>query len=157
MRIAEPSKPRPRTTPPGLKRHALTFFRRHQDEDWAREKRSSLKKAVLIGPRGQVVCERCYVADRSLPRVRGLIGWKQLAGTEGMLLRPSWSMHTAFVRFPVDVVFLDDELTVLAIAHRLRPWHIAVERGAHSVLELAAGRCEQLGVSPGDSFAWGWL
>jgi uncharacterized membrane protein (UPF0127 family) len=120
-------------------------------------KRSTLKEAVLIGPRGQVVCERCYVADRSLPRVRGLIGWRRLKPTEGMLLRPSWSIHTAFVRFPIDVVFLDGQLKVLSVKHRFKPWNAAFERRAHSVLELSAGRCEQLGIAPGDVLAWGWL
>ena len=121
------------------------------------QRRSWLKEAVLIGPRGEVICERCYVADRSLPRVRGLIGWGRLKPTEGMLLRPSWSLHTAFVRFPIDVVFLDEQLAVLKVKSRLKPWHVAFDRRADAVLELPAGRCEDLGIEPGDMFAWGWV
>ena len=68
--------------------------------DGAVSRHSSLKRIVLVGSEGQIVCEQCYVADRSLARIRGLIGWRSLAANEGMLLRPSWSLHTAFLRFP---------------------------------------------------------
>jgi uncharacterized membrane protein (UPF0127 family) len=74
-----------------------------------------------------------------------------------MLLRPSWSIHTAFVRFPIDVVFLDEQMTVLKVKPRLKPWHVAFEPRATAVLELSAGRCEHLAIEPGDVFAWGWL
>ena len=116
-----------------------------------------MKEAVLVGPQGQVVCERCYVADRALSRLRGLIGWSRLAATEGMLLRPSWSIHTSFVRFSIDVVFLNEELTVVSIEHKVKPWRIAWERRADSVLELPAGRCERLGLRAGDTFGWSWV
>jgi len=122
----------------------------------ARTGRSKLKGVCLIGPAGQIICEHCYVADRSFPRMRGLIGWP-LEMNEGMLLRPSAAIHTAFVRFPIDAVFLDRNLTVLSIAANLKPWRIAWKLRAKSVLELSAGRCEQLGLFPGDTFAWGRL
>ena len=114
-----------------------------------------LREVVLVGPQGQIVCERCFIADRTLPRIRGLIGWSRLATSEGMLLRPSWSIHTAFVSFSIDAVFLDEELTVLAIRPRMKPWRAAWRRRAHAVLELAAGECQRLGVRPGDRLAWG--
>jgi uncharacterized membrane protein (UPF0127 family) len=76
---------------------------------------------------------------------------------EGMLLRPSSAIHTTFVRFAIDAVFLDDEMTVLSIAPNLKPWRAAWKRRASAVLELPSGRCEQLGLRPGDVFAWGRL
>jgi uncharacterized membrane protein (UPF0127 family) len=115
----------------------------------------ALHEVVLVGPKGQIVCERCYLADRVMPRVRGLIGWHRLDASEGMLLRPTWSIHTAFVRFPIDAVFLDKELTVLAVESSMKPWRVAWTRRAHAVLELAAGQCEHLSVHPGDRLAWG--
>jgi uncharacterized membrane protein (UPF0127 family) len=117
--------------------------------------RPGLREVVLVGPKGQIVCERCYLADRVLPRVRGLIGRQRLDVGEGMLLRPTWSIHTAFVRFPIDAVFLDKELTVLAVESGMKPWRVAWKRRAHAVLELAAGQCERLSVRPGDRLAWG--
>ena len=56
---------------------------------------------------GRIVCERVVVADRAHRRMRGLLGRKYLRQGEGMVLRPGWSIHTAFMRFPIDAVFLD--------------------------------------------------
>ena len=142
----------PRRTESRLRR----LLRQRRRDARVEVKRSGLKQAVLVGPQGSVVCERCYVADRSAPRIRGLIGWR-LDESEGMLLRPSWSIHTAFVGFPIDVVFLDEQLTIMSIAPRLKPWRVAWKLRAHAVLELPAGRCEQLGLARGDRFGWGWV
>jgi uncharacterized protein len=112
---------------------------------------------VLVGPEGQVVCELCEIADGFFNRGRGLLGREQLPHGQGMLIRPTWSVHTAFMRFAIDVVFLDAELTVLKIVRQLRPWRAAARRRAHSVLELPAGECERLRIDVGDRLAWGSL
>jgi uncharacterized membrane protein (UPF0127 family) len=114
-----------------------------------------VKKLVLVGPKGQVVCDVCHLADKPHTRMRGVIGMKRLRQGEGVLLRPSFSIHTAFVRFPIDAVFLDEELTVVSVEHELRPWRLAGARKAKAVLELAAGECRRLGVHPGDRLGWG--
>ena len=51
---------------------------------------------------------------------------------EGMLIRPTFSIHTMFVRFPIDVVFLDRDMTVVSISHDLKPWRFAAARKAKS-------------------------
>ena len=99
---------------------------------------------------GRTLCEKCIVADNPLTRLRGLLGRRELAAGEGLLLRPSSSIHTWFMRFAIDVVFLDRELRVLRVVESLRPWHFAGCRGAHAVLELAAGAAASRAVSVGD-------
>jgi uncharacterized membrane protein (UPF0127 family) len=74
-----------------------------------------------------------------------------------MLIRPTWSVHTGFMRFAIDVVFLDKDLSVLKVAQRLRPWRAASRWGAHQALELPEGECERLGIRVGDRLAWGSL
>ena len=74
-----------------------------------------------------------------------------------MLIKPTWSVHTAFMRFAIDVLFLDKDLTVLGVERRLKPWRAAFRRGAHSALELAAGETERLSIEVGDRLAWGAL
>src|ERR671931_183096 len=98
---------------------------------------------------GQVVCERCTVAGSALARMRGLLGRRELPAGEGILLRPASSVHTAFMRFPIDVVFLDREGTVLKIAADLRPWKAAAQRKAKAALELAGGEAERRGLTVG--------
>jgi uncharacterized protein len=137
--------------------HALTGQSNGQpDAEQTEDANSSaMKKLVLIGARGEIVCDVCHLADRILPRMRGVIGWRRLRNGEGVLLRPTFSIHTAFVRFPIDAVFLDRDMQVMKISHEMKPWRLAGFWGASSVLELAAGECRRLGVETGDRLAWG--
>ena len=112
------------------------------------------REAPLVTAAGDVVCERCVVADDSLTRMRGLLGRTELPPDEGILLRPASSVHTWFMRFPIDVVFLDRNLTVLRIVPSLRPWRAAWRWRASAVLELAAGESERRGIRAGDSLHW---
>jgi uncharacterized membrane protein (UPF0127 family) len=116
-----------------------------------------VSSVVLLGNEGQIVCERCDVADGFLSRGRGLLGRKALPVGHGLLIRPTWSVHTAFMRFAIDVVFLDEELTVLKVTRRLRPWRASARLRAHSVLELPAGECDRVGIVVGDRLAWASL
>ena len=103
---------------------------------------------------GRIICENVEVADTMLRRLKGLLGRRSLAGGEGIVIRPGFSIHTAFMRFSIDVVFLDHDLVVLRIAQTLRPFHTASCRGAREVVELAAGECALRGLAVGDRVAW---
>jgi uncharacterized membrane protein (UPF0127 family) len=85
--------------------------------------------------------------------MRGLLGRRSLEPDEGILLRPAGSVHTFFMRFAIDVLFLDRELVVVGIEPELRPWRTSGRRGAKSVVELAAGECARRGVVVGDRLA----
>jgi uncharacterized protein len=99
---------------------------------------------------GSLVCERCVLADTALTRSRGLLGRRDLASGEGILLKPASSVHMAFMRFAIDAVFLDRDLCVLKIAADLKPWRAAGKRGAKAVLEIPAGAAARRGLSVGD-------
>ena len=103
---------------------------------------------------GDAVCERCRVADGPLARMRGLLGRKSLPPGEGILLRPAGSVHTFFMRFPIDVVFLDREGRVVGVEREVPPWRTAARRGARAVLELAGGESARVGLVEGDEV---WL
>ena len=103
---------------------------------------------------GRIVCERVVVADRAYRRMRGLLGRKYLRQGEGMVLRPGWSIHTAFMRFPIDAVFLDADQVVIKIEHEVGAWRTVSCRGAREVVELAAGECRRRGLEVGDRVAW---
>jgi uncharacterized membrane protein (UPF0127 family) len=97
---------------------------------------------------GALVCARCALAEKPTARLRGLLGRRSLGSHEGLLLTPARSVHTAFMRFPIDALFLDRELRVLAVV-RLGPWRVATRARARAVLELAVGEAEQRGIRPG--------
>ena len=107
----------------------------------------------MIREDGRVVCEHLLVAARPLQRMRGLLGRRSLAESEGILLRPAGSIHTFFMRFPIDALFLDRDLVVVGIEPEVRPWRLAGCRGAKSVVELAAGECARRGLAVGDRLA----
>jgi CheY-like chemotaxis protein len=67
-----------------------------------------------------------------------------------MLLRPAPSIHTAFMRFAIDAVFVDGTLQVKKIVENLRPWRIASAWRASGVLELGAGEVQRRGIAIGD-------
>jgi uncharacterized protein len=110
-----------------------------------------VKKTKLIVnlTRGNAVCVG-ELADRPLARMRGLMGRRGLPAGEGLLLRPAPSIHTGFMRFAIDAVFLDHSLRVLAVVEGVRPWRIASKRSARAVLELPAGESARRGVKVGD-------
>jgi hypothetical protein len=80
--------------------------------------------------------------------MRGLLGRKGLDRGHGMLFRPAGSIHTMFMRFPLDVVFCDRNLVVVGVERDLQPWRTAGRKGAKVVIELPAGGAD--GVEPGD-------
>jgi uncharacterized membrane protein (UPF0127 family) len=86
--------------------------------------------------------------------MKGLLGRRSLASGEGLLLKPASSVHTFFMRFAIDVVFLDRDLRVLSIAANVRPWRAAARPGARAALELPAGECERRGLQTGDAVAF---
>ena len=115
----------------------------------------ALRFATVTTSGGAVVCQSCLIAESPWLRTKGLLGRRDLPHGEGILLRPASSIHMAFMRFPIDAVFLTRDLTVLKVVHDLAPWRMASRWRAHSVLELPAGTCERSGVREGDRLTLG--
>src|SRR3972149_6817440 len=106
---------------------------------------------VLNETKGTVVAEQARIADGFWSRFWGLMGKGSLPEGQGLLLKPSNSIHTAFMRFAIDVVFVDREMKVVKVAPEMRPFRVALAfGGAHSALELPAGAASQAQIEPGD-------
>ena len=105
---------------------------------------------VLKRADGSVACPRLVVADTPRTRMRGLLGRSGLEDGEGLLIRPTNSVHMFFMRFAIDVVFLDRELVVRKIVETLRPWRMAACRGSRAALELPAGAAGRRGITIGE-------
>ena len=91
------------------------------------------------------------VADSAATRRTGLLGRDRLPPGEGLLIRPCPSIHTWFMRFSIDAVFLDRSGTVVRIARDLAPFRLAwgVLR-ARDTLEIPAGQAAATDLRPGD-------
>jgi uncharacterized protein len=114
-----------------------------------------LKTVELKAADGRVLCERCLVAETPFTRMRGLLGRSGLESGEGLLLRPASSVHTFFMRFSIDVVFLGARGEVLKVAADVAPWKAVGARGAKAVIELAAGEARRREIVAGDRLAVG--
>jgi uncharacterized membrane protein (UPF0127 family) len=107
------------------------------------------KVVQLVMASGAPVCERCLLATNPVLRLRGLLGRTKLPRGDGILLNPCGSVHTFFMRFPIDVVFCDRQMTVLSVASEVPPWRVRSQRRASVVIELAAGEALHRGVVAG--------
>jgi len=108
---------------------------------------------VINETKATVVAEEVGLANGIWSRFWGLMGRKALPVGAALLLRPSSSIHTAFMRFTIDVVFLDRALRVVRVVPELRPFRVSVALGAHSALELNAGAAARAEVREGDQLA----
>jgi uncharacterized membrane protein (UPF0127 family) len=102
---------------------------------------------------GLVILPNLEVAATLWAQTIGLMGRKELATASGLLIPHCNAIHTAFVRFPIDVLFLDAQSMVLRLVPALAPWRIyGPVRGAKSVVELPAGTLRQKQIVIGQQF-----
>lgn len=101
--------------------------------------------------RGKTLVTRGEVAATPWRRLRGLLGRKGLAQGEGLLIVPCNSIHTLFMRFPIDVLYLDASQKVIGLHHALPPWRLGqIQLRGRCVLELPAGTLRASGTQLGD-------
>ena len=99
---------------------------------------------LLDARQGQLVLERLELATSFWQRFRGLQFRRPLDAGHGLWLEPCTSIHTCWLRFPLDVAFLDARGTVLAVQRQVPPWRIRLAPpGTRAVLETTAGQLPQ--------------
>jgi uncharacterized membrane protein (UPF0127 family) len=99
---------------------------------------------------GQKAFVNVYIADAFWARLQGWLG-KDTPGEDGLLILPCNSVHTFFMKFPIDVVFVNFKNQVIVSSENVPPnriiWPV---KDAKGVLELPAGTVERLAIKPGD-------
>lgn len=95
-------------------------------------------------------------AEHWWSRLRGLLLRPPLRGdaSEALLITPCASIHTCGMGYPIDVVFIDRQGTVLSVHEAVGPWRFRAQRRARSALELAAGGVRALAIKRGDRLRW---
>lgn len=104
----------------------------------------------------QCVVPRVWRAANPWTRLRGLLGRKPLEprAAEGLLIEPCASVHTFWMGYPLDLIFLDRNDRVLAICEKVLPWSTRAARGARKTLELAAGGVVIFEPRVGEELVW---
>jgi uncharacterized protein len=98
---------------------------------------------------GRALVARCHLADRPLRRLVGLLGTPDLRREEALWIDRCAAVHTAFVRAPIGVAFVDGDGRVLRVVDPLPRRHAAACRGGRAVIECRAGVLRAAGVRPG--------
>jgi uncharacterized protein len=96
------------------------------------------------------LASRVELAVSRRARRRGLLGRQRIDANAALVLVPCAAIHTAFMRFPIDVIFVNREGRAVRIVSRMRPWRIAICTAARGVIELAAGSVEKRDIRVGD-------
>jgi uncharacterized membrane protein (UPF0127 family) len=100
--------------------------------------------------RGTVLGREVELADTSAKRRTGLLKHTRLEPGTGLWIVPCESVHTFFMKFAIDLIYVDRGNKVRKVRHAVPPWRLSVCLSAHSILELPAGTARQTGTSAGD-------
>jgi uncharacterized membrane protein (UPF0127 family) len=112
-----------------------------------------LKVLVRNQTRNTILGESVEVADTSEKRRAGLLKHARLDPGSGLWIVPCESVHTFFMKFPIDLVYLDKHRKVRKVRHAVPPWRMSACLTAHSILEFPAGTAEKSGTQPGDELS----
>ncbi len=96
------------------------------------------------------LADRADIADTSETRRKGLLKHTGLSDGEGLWIVPCEAVHTFFMKFAIDVVFLNKKRQVVKVRESMGLWRISGSMSARSVLELPAGMCRRTGTVKGD-------
>lgn len=100
-------------------------------------------KSLINADDGGVLLEQVELADTFFRRLVGLQFRHSLARDRCLWLTPCSSLHTCFMRFPIDIFMLDTNDVVIAIRRNVRPWRAVIGvPGTVSVIETYAGAIE---------------
>lgn len=109
---------------------------------------------ALVSSSGETIAYNVEVADTWWRRFKGLQFRKPLPDGHAILLRPCSSIHTFWMRFSIDVAFLDGDLCVIEIHRGVCPWRTLIpQTRSVAVLEMSAGSLP-IFVKPGDILTW---
>ena len=104
--------------------------------------------------RQEIVLPHVRKAESAFERMKGLLGSDEPASGEGMLISPCSSVHTLFMNFAIDVIFVNRKGIIVKIIPTLKPFRFGMAFGAYSVLELRAGEAGKIGITTGSHLLW---
>lgn len=109
-----------------------------------------LKQAINV-TRQSVVATEVRVADTYFTRLMGLMGKSGLPPQHGLWIQPCSDIHSCFMCFEFDAIFVDKQHKVLHLVERMKPWRMSrLVWGGYAVLELPAGTVAESGTQVGD-------
>lgn len=108
------------------------------------------KYRLIHEPTGQPIATELELAAESRTRNRGLLGRAGLSAGSALILAPCNAVHTFFMRFSIDLVFVNRAGVVLKTRRGVKPWRISLCLGAFATVEMAAGALDVVEIEQGD-------
>ncbi len=109
---------------------------------------------ITNATKNTVLSRDAGLAKSFLARMKGLLGGKELKEGQALILKPCNSVHTLFMRFPIEAVFVDKDNKIIAARQNLRPWRITpVYFAAALAIEFPAGVIKLTQTAAGDIIA----
>jgi len=106
---------------------------------------------IINKTKNVILAEEAAVADTPFKRIKGLLGENSLAQNRGLIIRPCNSIHTFFMKFPIDAVFVNSANTIVKIIPNMAPFRLSnIYWKAKFVVELPAGTAEKTPSQIGD-------
>ena len=102
-----------------------------------------------------IIVSKVYLARGFFKKLFGLLAFKPLKESEGLLIKDCRSIHTMWMRYSIDAVFIDKQDRVTAVYKDMAPFRFSPYiRGASSVLELKAGSADRASIRIGDTISF---
>ena len=109
-----------------------------------------IQKMLIEGAPTSAPFLKIEIADSFFTRLAGLMFRKKLPQGMGLLLAPCNSVHMCFMRFPIDVIYIDREYHILKVVKGLKPWiGVSMCTKAWATLEMTAGEAARCGLVEG--------
>jgi uncharacterized protein len=110
-----------------------------------------VKFSVRNATRGTLIGDSIASAQTSSERRTGLLKHDRLEAGHGLWIAPCEAVHTFFMKFSLDLVYIDRKHQVKAVVRNVRPWRFSMCLPAHSVIELPVGTIDRTGTQKGDT------
>jgi uncharacterized membrane protein (UPF0127 family) len=106
---------------------------------------------IMNVTKNKSIAEEATLAKHLVSRMIGLLGRKSLPNGRALIIRPCKGVHTFFMRFPIDCIFINKEQVVLHVISNLQPWRISpIVGGSWCAIELPAGTAIATSTETGD-------
>jgi hypothetical protein len=105
---------------------------------------------IINARSGKVIADRLVTAFDSRSRRKGLLEQVSLPPSTALIIAPTNAIHTFFMKFPIDIVFVSKDGRVLKIRSSVPAWRMTASWRAFAVLEMAAGSLDGSGTKVGD-------
>jgi uncharacterized protein len=117
--------------------------------------RGGIGVLIKVLNQDRIIVQKCEIANTFFKRLKGLLGKKDFPENGGLYIPKCNSIHMFFMKFPIDVLFLDQNKKIVFLLEEFSPWKIkATVKKAIATLELPSGTIKKHSLKVGDTLGF---